>query len=255
MTDVEFTPLPDDAADACPSRRGDLTRLTDVTVELTVEVGRTRMSLGETHERSARARSSRWTAWPTSPSTCWSTAVRSPAARSWSSTSSSACASPRSTAPSARRPPRRPPFEPPSAARGDAPAGAARSGVAPASGASLARCAVRPRTIVHSHPQVRPAQADLRTGWSPLPTYRVPPVKPFRALTAASAAALLCVLMAPARPRGGARRQGPLRREDAAQPPVRRRDRARPRVRRAAAAAAWPARSSASRSSWPSSTA
>jgi flagellar motor switch protein FliN/FliY len=49
MTDVEFTPLPDD-----PSAGGghvadaDLTRLTDVTVELTVEVGRTHMSLGET---------------------------------------------------------------------------------------------------------------------------------------------------------------------------------------------------------------
>ena len=47
MTDVEFNQLGDPAAlghvvDA------DLTRLTDVTVELTVEVGRTRMSLGET---------------------------------------------------------------------------------------------------------------------------------------------------------------------------------------------------------------
>ena len=49
MTDVEFTPLPDDAPGAA-ARRGDadLTRLTDVTVELTVEVGRTHMSLGET---------------------------------------------------------------------------------------------------------------------------------------------------------------------------------------------------------------
>jgi flagellar motor switch protein FliN/FliY len=47
MTDVEFNQLGDPATlghvvDA------DLTRLTDVTVELTVEVGRTRMSLGET---------------------------------------------------------------------------------------------------------------------------------------------------------------------------------------------------------------
>lgn len=47
MTDVEFTPLPDGAETALPNE-ADLTRLTDVTVELTVEVGRTRMSLGET---------------------------------------------------------------------------------------------------------------------------------------------------------------------------------------------------------------
>jgi flagellar motor switch protein FliN len=48
MTDVEFTPL--DTAPAAPAAASDadLTRLTDVTVELTVEVGRTRMSLGET---------------------------------------------------------------------------------------------------------------------------------------------------------------------------------------------------------------
>ena len=52
MTDVEFTPLPDPAAAAGdsgpPTPEADLTRLTDVTVELTVEVGRTHMSLGET---------------------------------------------------------------------------------------------------------------------------------------------------------------------------------------------------------------
>jgi flagellar motor switch protein FliN/FliY len=49
MTDVEFTPLPDDpGAGAGPVADADLTRLTDVTVELTVEVGRTHMSLGET---------------------------------------------------------------------------------------------------------------------------------------------------------------------------------------------------------------
>jgi len=48
MTDVEFTPLPDGAPGAGASSETDLTRLTDVTVELTVEVGRTRMSLGET---------------------------------------------------------------------------------------------------------------------------------------------------------------------------------------------------------------
>jgi flagellar motor switch protein FliN len=49
MTDVEFTPLPETGAPA-PNGAGeaDLTRLTDVTVELTVEVGRTHMSLGET---------------------------------------------------------------------------------------------------------------------------------------------------------------------------------------------------------------
>ncbi len=50
MTDVEFTPLETDppAAAAPATGEADLTRLTDVTVELTVEVGRTRMSLGET---------------------------------------------------------------------------------------------------------------------------------------------------------------------------------------------------------------
>jgi flagellar motor switch protein FliN/FliY len=48
MTDVEFTPLPDAAAQGAVSGDADLTRLTEVTVELTVEVGRTRMSLGET---------------------------------------------------------------------------------------------------------------------------------------------------------------------------------------------------------------
>ncbi len=48
MTDVEFTPLPDPSAGGAIAGEADLTRLTDVTVELTVEVGRTRMSLGET---------------------------------------------------------------------------------------------------------------------------------------------------------------------------------------------------------------
>ena len=48
MTDVEFTPLPDGGADGAIAGDADLTRLTDVTVELTVEVGRTHMSLGET---------------------------------------------------------------------------------------------------------------------------------------------------------------------------------------------------------------
>jgi flagellar motor switch protein FliN/FliY len=48
MTDVEFTPLPEPAGDAGIPGDADLTRLTDVTVELTVEVGRTHMSLGET---------------------------------------------------------------------------------------------------------------------------------------------------------------------------------------------------------------
>lgn len=48
-SDVEFTPLPDGgAAAAVPSTEVDLGRLTDVSVELAVEVGRTRMSLGET---------------------------------------------------------------------------------------------------------------------------------------------------------------------------------------------------------------
>jgi flagellar motor switch protein FliN/FliY len=49
MTDVEFTPLPGDpGAFGGPAGEADLTRLTDVQVELTVEVGRTHMSLGET---------------------------------------------------------------------------------------------------------------------------------------------------------------------------------------------------------------
>jgi flagellar motor switch protein FliN/FliY len=49
MTDVEFTPLGEDAAPGLgPGADADLTRLTEVTVELTVEVGRTRMQLGET---------------------------------------------------------------------------------------------------------------------------------------------------------------------------------------------------------------
>ena len=48
MTDVEFTPLPDASQDAAIAGDADLTRLTDVMVELTVEVGRTHMSLGET---------------------------------------------------------------------------------------------------------------------------------------------------------------------------------------------------------------
>ena len=49
MTDVEFTPLGDAAATALGHvADADLSRLTQVTVELTVEVGRTRMQLGET---------------------------------------------------------------------------------------------------------------------------------------------------------------------------------------------------------------
>jgi flagellar motor switch protein FliN/FliY len=48
MTDVEFTPLPDSGAEGAIAGDADLTRLTDVQVELTVEVGRTHMSLGET---------------------------------------------------------------------------------------------------------------------------------------------------------------------------------------------------------------
>jgi flagellar motor switch protein FliN len=47
-TDVEFTPLPDQGLAPVPAGEIDLSRLTDVSVELTVEVGRTRMSLGET---------------------------------------------------------------------------------------------------------------------------------------------------------------------------------------------------------------
>src|ERR1700704_1034242 len=47
MTDVEFNQLGDPAA-LGHAVDADLTRLTDVTVALTVEVGRTRMKLGET---------------------------------------------------------------------------------------------------------------------------------------------------------------------------------------------------------------
>ena len=47
MSDVEFTPLPE-PGDGPMAASEDLGRLTDVMVELTVEVGRTRMSLGET---------------------------------------------------------------------------------------------------------------------------------------------------------------------------------------------------------------
>jgi flagellar motor switch protein FliN/FliY len=46
MSDVEFAPF--DAGDLPVAQSEDLGRLTDVMVELTVEVGRTRMSLGET---------------------------------------------------------------------------------------------------------------------------------------------------------------------------------------------------------------
>ena len=49
MPDIQFDQLPDAASTALtPTTGGDLSRLTDVTVELTVEVGRTRMVLGET---------------------------------------------------------------------------------------------------------------------------------------------------------------------------------------------------------------
>ena len=68
----------------------------DVPVELAVEIGRTRMTIGETLALGPGLDRRRSTAWPASPSTCWSTASRSPAARSSSSTRSSACASPRS---------------------------------------------------------------------------------------------------------------------------------------------------------------
>ena len=47
MEDVTFGDLGGASADAVPVAAADLARLTDVTVELTVEVGRTRMSLGE----------------------------------------------------------------------------------------------------------------------------------------------------------------------------------------------------------------
>jgi flagellar motor switch protein FliN/FliY len=48
MTDVEFNSLGDHATALGHVGDADLTRLTEVTVELTVEVGRTRMKLGET---------------------------------------------------------------------------------------------------------------------------------------------------------------------------------------------------------------
>jgi flagellar motor switch protein FliN/FliY len=49
MSDIQFEQLPDASTAALgPAPGADLSRLTAVTVELTVEVGRTRMSLGET---------------------------------------------------------------------------------------------------------------------------------------------------------------------------------------------------------------
>jgi flagellar motor switch protein FliN/FliY len=49
MPDIEFDQLPEPAAALPAATTGaDLARLTDVTVELTVEVGRTHMSLGDT---------------------------------------------------------------------------------------------------------------------------------------------------------------------------------------------------------------
>ena len=69
----------------------DLSLVLDVPVDLVVEIGRTRMTIRETLGI-CRARSSRSTGWPASPSTCSSTAVSSPAARSSRSTRSSACA-------------------------------------------------------------------------------------------------------------------------------------------------------------------
>ena len=69
------------AARARPRATRTSRRLHDVPVELAVEIGRTRMTIGETLALGP-GRSSRSTAWPASPSTCWSTARRSPAARS-----------------------------------------------------------------------------------------------------------------------------------------------------------------------------
>src|SRR3979409_317351 len=48
MTDVEFTPLPEDPTAAGPAGAADLPRLPDVTVGRPVELRRTHMSLGET---------------------------------------------------------------------------------------------------------------------------------------------------------------------------------------------------------------
>lgn len=49
--DVEFEPLADGAALAAPAEpTGDLRRLSAVPVDLSVEIGRTRMSVGETLE-------------------------------------------------------------------------------------------------------------------------------------------------------------------------------------------------------------
>lgn len=82
----------------------DLTRLHDVPVELSVEIGRTVMTLGQALGLGPGAivelrRSAG------SPSTCWPAASRSPAVRSSSSTRSSRCGSRRwsSTAPTAAR--------------------------------------------------------------------------------------------------------------------------------------------------------
>ena len=48
MPEIEFDQLPEPGGLPAAVPGADLTRLTDVTVELTVEVGRTNMSLGET---------------------------------------------------------------------------------------------------------------------------------------------------------------------------------------------------------------
>jgi flagellar motor switch protein FliN len=47
-TDVDLAPLEGPAADATDAAGADLARLHDVPVELTVEIGRTRMTIGET---------------------------------------------------------------------------------------------------------------------------------------------------------------------------------------------------------------
>ena len=81
--EIDLAPLDGTARDGVARAAGaDLGRLHDVPVELAVEIGRTPMTIGETLALGPGSIVVARTAWPASRSTCWSTASRSPAARS-----------------------------------------------------------------------------------------------------------------------------------------------------------------------------
>ena len=63
-------PCPPPAAAARASGRG-LEMLHDVVMELTAELGRTRMTVRDLLALAAGQRSWSWTAWPAAPPTCW----------------------------------------------------------------------------------------------------------------------------------------------------------------------------------------